>query len=181
MESNSSSAIKLFSHHEINRLNCFDGSNFIRWKDKMTFLLTTLKVFYVLSEDLTVIPGSTPDESEDIKKERKKREEDELVCHGHILNSLTDRLYDPYSNMKSPKEIWIALEMKYKNEKKGTNKFLAMNYFDFKLSDSRSWTKSMNYKYYGLYFNSMGCFPICMFFSFFTKKKQSGSFGWGPN
>ena len=84
MESNSSSAIKLFSHPETNRLNCFDGSNFTRWKDKMTFLLTTLKVFYVLSEDLAVIPGPTPDESEDIKKERKKREEDELVCREHI-------------------------------------------------------------------------------------------------
>ena len=109
MESNSSSAIKLFSHPETNRLNCFDGSNFTRWKDKMTFLLTTLKVFYVLNEDLAVIPGPTPDESEDIKKERKKREEDD------ILNSLTDCLYDLYSNLKSPKEIWTALETKYKN------------------------------------------------------------------
>ena len=103
----------------------------------MTFLLTTLKVFYVLSEDLAVIPGPTPDESEDIKKERKKREENDLVCRGHILNSLTDRLYDLYSNLKSPKEIWTALETKYKNEKKGTDKFLAMNYFDFKLSDNQ--------------------------------------------
>ena len=134
MESNSSSVIKLFSHPETNRLNCFDGSNFTRWKDKKTFLLTTLKVFYVLSEDLAVIPGPTPDESKDIKKERKKREEDELVCRGHILNSLTYHLYNLYSNLKSPKEIWTALETKYKNEKKGTDKFLAMNYFDFKLS-----------------------------------------------
>ena len=72
MESNSSSAIKLFSHPETNRLNCFDGSNFTRWKDKMTFLLTTLKVFYVLSEDLAVIPSLSSDESEDIKRRGRK-------------------------------------------------------------------------------------------------------------
>ena len=30
------------------KLDKFDGSNFIRWQDKMKFLLTALKIFYVL-------------------------------------------------------------------------------------------------------------------------------------
>ena len=50
--------------------------------------------------------------------DRKKREEDELVCRGHILGTLTDRLYDLYTHIQSPKEIWEALEHKYTTEKK---------------------------------------------------------------
>ena len=117
------------------KLNQFDGTNFIRWKDKMKFLLTTLKVFYVLDPNLQPLAEPTPKDTDLIKEEKKKRAEDELVCRGHILNSLTDRLYDLYSNYAAPKEIWTALETKYQNEKKGTNKFLALNYFDFKMTD----------------------------------------------
>ena len=42
---------------------------------------------------------------------------DELIGRGHILNTLLDHLYDLYTSMKSPKEIWNALEAKYKTEK----------------------------------------------------------------
>ena len=117
------------------KLNQFDGTNFIRWKDKMKFLLTTLKVFYVLDPNLQPLAEPTPEDTDLIKEEKKKRAEDGLVCRGHILNSLTDRLYDLYSNYAAPKEIWTALETKYQNEKKGTDKFLALNYFDFKMTD----------------------------------------------
>ena len=34
------------------KLDKFDGSNFIRWQDKMKFLLTALKIFYVLDPNL---------------------------------------------------------------------------------------------------------------------------------
>ena len=51
------------------------------------------------------------------RAQRKKWEEDELICRWHILNTRSDRLYDLYTSMKSPKEIWNALEAKYKTEK----------------------------------------------------------------
>jgi hypothetical protein len=60
----------------------------------MTFLLTALKVHYVLDPDLTPIPEPTENDSEEVKKERMKRKEDELLCRGHILNTLSDLLYD---------------------------------------------------------------------------------------
>ncbi|XP_059595803.1 secreted RxLR effector protein 161-like [Vitis vinifera] len=43
-------------------------------------------------------------------------EEDELICRGHILNALSDRLYDLYTNTYSTRKIWEALENKYKAE-----------------------------------------------------------------
>ena len=40
--------------------------------------------------------------------------------------------------MKSPKEIWNALKVKYKTEKIGTNKFIIQKYFDCKMFDNIS-------------------------------------------
>ena len=40
--------------------------------------------------------------------------------------------------MKSLKEIWNALEAKYKTEKVGTNKFIIQKYFDYKILDNIS-------------------------------------------
>lgn len=116
------------------KLDRFNGTNFARWQDKMTFFLTTLKIFYVLDPTLQPIPEPSEKDTEQIITSRKKREEDELVCGGHILNSLSDRLYDLYTPIKSPREIWTALEFKYKTEKIGTDKFT----IEFKMADTLS-------------------------------------------
>ncbi|KAK4423160.1 hypothetical protein Salat_1898800 [Sesamum alatum] len=108
MEHDSSSGIKMMNQ-EFVKLNCFDGINDQRWKDKMMFLLTFLKIAYVLDINQ---PAAEPKEGDfdQVKATHVKREEDELLCRGHILNSLSDRLFDLYSSIKSPSEIWNALE-----------------------------------------------------------------------
>ena len=63
------------------------------------------------------IPNPTPKDTEQLKERRIKKEEDELVCRGHILNKLSNWLYDLFTTMSSLKEIWKALETKYKAEK----------------------------------------------------------------
>lgn len=100
-------------------------------------MLTTLKIFYILNPNLKAIPEPTETNSEELKAERKKRQEDELICRGHILNALSDRLYDLYTNTSSGKEIWNALEYKYKVEEEGTKKFLISKYFDFKFINNK--------------------------------------------
>ncbi|KAL0455581.1 UNVERIFIED_CONTAM: hypothetical protein Slati_0897300 [Sesamum latifolium] len=86
------------------KLVCFDGSNYPHWKDKMMVLLTFLKVAYVLDPNQPT-PEAKENESNDAKVARLKREEDELFCRRHILNTLSDRLFDLYASMKSPLEI----------------------------------------------------------------------------
>ena len=75
-------------NQDLVRLDRFDGTNFTRWQDKMKFLLTTLKIFYVLDPELEAIPEPSDNDSEERRVERKKRQEDELICRGHILNAL---------------------------------------------------------------------------------------------
>ncbi|GAV60169.1 UBN2_2 domain-containing protein [Cephalotus follicularis] len=129
------------------KLDRFDGNNFARWQDKMIFLLTALKIYYILDPNLLPIEEHVPTDDgtqpsveaiDKVIKEKKKREEDELLCRGHILNTLSDRLYDLFTEMKSAKEIWTVLEFKYKAEEECTNKYLIAKYFDFKMVDTKS-------------------------------------------
>ena len=131
------STLKMLNH-ELMKLDRFDGTNFSRWKDKMKFLLTALKLFYVLDPNLMHFPPTSDEDTDEIKAQRKKWEEDELICRGHTFNTLSDRLYDLYTSMKSLKEIWNALEAKYKTEKICTNKFIIQKYFDYKMLDNVS-------------------------------------------
>ena len=82
--------------------------------------------------------ATSDEDTDEIKVQRKKQEEDELICKGHILNTLSDCLYDLYTSMKSPKDIWNAFEAKYKTKKIGTNKFIIQKYFDYKMLDNIS-------------------------------------------
>ena len=65
----------------------------------MKFLLTALKLFYVLDPNLMHFPPASDEDTDEIKAQRKKREEDELICRGHILNTLSYRLYDFYTSI----------------------------------------------------------------------------------
>uniref|UniRef100_A0A2N9HGJ4 Uncharacterized protein n=1 Tax=Fagus sylvatica TaxID=28930 RepID=A0A2N9HGJ4_FAGSY len=112
--------------------------------DKMKFLLTALKIFYVLEPNLQPIPDPTPEDTEQLKQQRIKREEDELVCRGHILNTLSDRLYDLFTTMTSPKEIWKALETKYKTEKQGTDKFIIQKFLKNQMKEKELNTSEAN-------------------------------------
>ncbi|GAV85323.1 hypothetical protein CFOL_v3_28761 [Cephalotus follicularis] len=81
-----SESIKVMNQDMV-KLDRFDGNNFARWQDKMIFLLTALKIYYIL--DLNLLPIEEPVPTDDgtqpsaeaidkVIKERKKREEDEL-------------------------------------------------------------------------------------------------------
>ncbi|GAV70929.1 hypothetical protein CFOL_v3_14427, partial [Cephalotus follicularis] len=128
------------------KLDRSDGNNFQRWQDKIKFLLIVLKIYYILDPNLQPIEDPVPatDETqpnvealERVNQQRKKCEEDKLLCRGHILNTLSGILFDLFTCMKSAKEIQDALEFKYRAEEQGTNKYLIAKYFDFKFFDTK--------------------------------------------
>ncbi|KAK3020145.1 hypothetical protein RJ639_003253 [Escallonia herrerae] len=69
-------------------------------------------IVYILNCEPLLEPGDNASENE--KKEWQRRNDDEVMCHGHILNALSDRLYNFYKSFDLAKEIWKALEYKYK-------------------------------------------------------------------
>ena len=137
MENKSDNMALKIINQDVYKLDKFDGSNFTRWKDKMRFMLTVLNVIYVLNPKLEPIREPSDKDSDKIVADRKKHEEDELVCRGHILGTLSDRVYDMYAHIQSPKEIWEALEHKYTTEKRGTNKFLMFRYYELTMFDNK--------------------------------------------
>ncbi|GKE03111.1 hypothetical protein Tco_1391094, partial [Tanacetum coccineum] len=93
------------------KLDKFEGHDFRRWQKKMHFLLTTLKVVYVLTTPMPEL--------------------------GHILNGMSDSLFDVYTNVESAKELWDSLESKYMAEDSSSKKFLVSNFNNYKMVDSR--------------------------------------------
>ena len=59
-------------NHELVKLDHFNGTNFTWWKDKMKFLLTALKNFYVLDSNSMSFPTANDEDSDEIKAQRKK-------------------------------------------------------------------------------------------------------------
>jgi hypothetical protein len=66
-----------------------------------------------------------------------KWEEDNYTCHCNIFNTLTDHLFDMYAPKKYAKEIWEALDNKYKTGDFENKSYLVSNYFDFKMVDNK--------------------------------------------
>ncbi len=116
------------------KLDRFDGGNFLRWQKKVHFLLTTLKIVYVLSQPK---PNEEEDETVEQTRQRTKWETDDYLCRGHILNALADNLFDLYQNVGTAKTLWETLETKYLTEDATSKKFLIGQFLSFKMHDNR--------------------------------------------
>nr|GMC80150.1 uncharacterized protein LOC109152108 [Ipomoea batatas] len=87
----------------------------------MKFLLAALNVAYVLST-----PKPVEQENETLKAtcRRFKWENDDLACRGHILNGMSDTLFDIYQCEESSKDLQEKLEGKCIYENASSKKFL---------------------------------------------------------
>nr|GEW14979.1 hypothetical protein [Tanacetum cinerariifolium] len=112
----------------------FEGQDFRHWQKKMHFLLTTLKVVYVLS---TPSPEWHEDETLETTRKRMKWENKDYICRGHILNGMDDSLLDIYQKIESAKALWESLESKYMAEDASSKKFLVGNFMNYKMVDTR--------------------------------------------
>nr|GEY80198.1 zinc finger, CCHC-type [Tanacetum cinerariifolium] len=75
---------------------------------------------------------------------RAKWENDDYVCRGHVLNGMTDSLFDVYMNVESAKELWDSLEFKYMAEDASSKNFLLINFNNYKIVNSRPVMEQFN-------------------------------------
>ncbi|GJZ62643.1 zinc finger, CCHC-type containing protein [Tanacetum coccineum] len=102
------------------KLDKFEGHDFRRWQKKMHFLLTTLKVVYVLT---TPIPELLEDATVEAIRIRAKWENDDYICRGHILNGMSDSLFDVYTNVDCLRSCGIT-DIQVMAEESYSKKFL---------------------------------------------------------
>jgi len=108
------------------KLKKVSGIDFKRWQQKMFFYLTTLSLQKFIKKDVPVRPDETPDNERFLVTEAWKHSD--FSCKNYILCKLEDDLYNVYSNVETSKELWIALEKKYKTENIGLRNLLPQTF-----------------------------------------------------
>lgn len=106
-----------FMNSDLVRLDSFDGSNFRQWQQKVLFLLTSLQLVYVLTE-----PCPHREYRPAGSYARHKWKEDDYLCKSHILNLIVDKIYNISSDARTARDLWKALDKKYKIEESEAKK-----------------------------------------------------------
>ena len=114
----------------------FSGVNFKGWQQRVFFWLTTLGLQKFTNEVTPVPSAEMPDREKIMIIEAWKQAD--FLCKGYILSALEDDLYNVYSAMTTSKELWDALEKKYKTEDACLKKFVVAKFLDYKMSDSKT-------------------------------------------
>ena len=113
----------------------FDGTNFKQWQQRMHFFLTTLNLAKYLTEVKPVLPADNTDPRALASLDAWKH--GDFLCKGYIQNRLVDQLFSVYSEVKTSKDLWDALEKKYKSFNVGSGKFATSKFLKFVMVDSR--------------------------------------------
>ncbi|KAK3007980.1 hypothetical protein RJ639_013320 [Escallonia herrerae] len=125
-------------------LERFDGGDFVRWQRKMHFLLVTVKVYYLIVNPRPPEPGENEEESVAKTRERLRWDQDDEICRGHILNGMSNTLFDAYHTVKTAKELWNQLERRYITEDATSKRFIVSKFFYYKMVDGRSIMEQFN-------------------------------------
>ena len=62
----------------------------------------------------------------------------DFLCKGYILSELEDDFYNFYNAITISKELWDALEKKYKTKYACLKKFVIAKFLDYKMVDSKT-------------------------------------------
>ena len=114
----------------------FSSVDFKRWQQKMFFYLTTLSLQKFIKEEVPNPNEQVPEKDRFLVIEALKHFD--FLCMNYILSGLDDILYNVYSNINTSKELWEALEKKYKAEDAGLKKFVAAKFLDYKMVDTKA-------------------------------------------
>ncbi|KAJ0925653.1 hypothetical protein HanRHA438_Chr04g0162141 [Helianthus annuus] len=114
----------------------FSGLHFQRWQQKLFFYLTTMNLARFLTETAPQPVEGETDAQRQCAVDAWKHSD--FICRGYVLNRLLDALYNVYYNVKTSKDLWDALDKKYKTEDAGTKKFVVARFLEFKMVDSKT-------------------------------------------
>ena len=114
----------------------FSGVDFKRWQQKMFFYLTTLSLQNFIKEEVPNPNEQVSEKNRSLVIEAWKHSD--FLCRNYILSELDDILYNVYSNINTSKELWEALEKKYRAKDAGLKKFVAAKFLDYKMVDTKA-------------------------------------------
>ncbi|KAM7484120.1 hypothetical protein LguiA_000129 [Lonicera macranthoides] len=102
----------------------------------MMFYLTTLNLARFLTEERPKLKEGEQDVQAVSAVDAWNHAD--YLARNTIMNGLADSLYNVYIEKKTAKELWEALDHKYKIEDAGAKKFIVGRFLDFKMVDSKT-------------------------------------------
>ncbi|KAL9243932.1 hypothetical protein vseg_017764 [Gypsophila vaccaria] len=117
---------------DLSKLEPLDGNNYKRWSQKLLMFFEQLEIDYVLFKDPCIAVSLNDVEATSplvaiVKLNEEsinKFEKDNKTARYHILNHMTNTLFDLFMIHKSPKFIWDSLEKKYGADGAGKRKYV---------------------------------------------------------
>ncbi|XP_010521434.1 PREDICTED: uncharacterized protein LOC104800335 [Tarenaya hassleriana] len=112
----------------------FKGQNFKRWQQKMLFFLTQLKLSRYLTEE-EPIPEEGNAQSLASYQQWKHNS---FMCWNFVLNGLDDSLYGVFSKYVTAKQLWEAIDHKYRVEEASQGQMVVAKLLNYRMVDTRS-------------------------------------------
>nr|XP_009796253.1 PREDICTED: uncharacterized protein LOC104242843 [Nicotiana sylvestris] len=126
---------------DLSKLEPLDGNNYKRWSQKLLIFVEQLEVNYVLFNDPPAdIVANSSNAANTITVDdatKKKFEKDNKTVRGHLLNYMTNPLFDLFINYKSAEVIWDGLEKKYDVDDAGKKKNVVGKWIKFQMADDK--------------------------------------------
>ncbi|XP_074296561.1 uncharacterized protein LOC141626860 [Silene latifolia] len=102
----------------------------------MHFKLSHLKVAYVITTPCP--PEPEDDQAIDALRRKAKWENDDYICRGHILNGMSNTLFDMYQHVESSTLLWDQLEKRYMDEDATIHIINRFSQYDMPMNENMS-------------------------------------------
>ena len=132
---------------DLSKLEPLDGLNYRRWSQKLLMFFEQLEIDYVLFTDppVSITPAASAENTPTVIKVvpsneelMKKYDKDNKTVRCHLLNHMTNTLFDIFMMHKSSKMIWELLEKKYGADDAGKKKYVVGKWLQFQMVDGKS-------------------------------------------
>ncbi|KAL0381502.1 UNVERIFIED_CONTAM: Retrovirus-related Pol polyprotein from transposon TNT 1-94 [Sesamum angustifolium] len=107
---------------DLSKMEPLDGTNFKRWSQKLLIFFEQLETDSSRRED----------------ELKAKYEKDNKTARGHLLNYMTNTLFDLFVNHKNARTIWNTLESRYGGDDVRRKKYVVGKWLQFQIVDGKS-------------------------------------------
>ncbi|XP_074313757.1 uncharacterized protein LOC141648952 [Silene latifolia] len=133
---------------DLSKLEPLDGQNYKRWSQKLLMFFEQLENDYVLFSDPpapVTEPAATSVETTPLvistvksnAQSIKKHDKDNKTAKCHLLNHMTNTLFDLFMVHKSAKTKWELLKKKYGADDAGKKKYVVGKWLGFQMVDDK--------------------------------------------